>query len=468
MSTKEESQQVSEWGLASTWKMLSFSFGYLLGTAIGGATFALFYYYEVEVGLDVALLALAFMIYGIYNIFNDPIFGYLTDKPFKWTRKYGMRFPWLMIGLFPAIIFYFLTFTVPETFIGQTDQWPLFWYLLIMLCLMDTFYSIFLPHLHGGVANHFRTEYERRKFSAINNTIPGILSLPLALIVPLIAVYGKRETFILAALVGISGWIFFAILFIPGARESEQLKESFIRGYESTTKTFWKTMKTGLGRKNFAISLIVLAIITLAGSLYYASHIYFMKDILRLPLTFFIIPILTYAVGIWIGVPIWTRFAKKKGFKKTYQLGLFMMACSYLPVLWITTIEETALFAFIGGFVSSCGIIMYVPIVSDCYDDVATVTGSRDEATLQGIRNFFFRIASVLFGPIIAIIHIMYGYNPDPYAVQTPEAIWGIRVHMGLIPMIINLIAAFIVWKWYDLEGEKKQAVIAKLKEMGL
>lgn len=53
----------------------------------------------------------------------------------------------------------------------------------------------------------------------------------------------------------------------------------------------------------------------------------------------------------------------------------------------------------------------------DCYDDVATVTGSRDEATLQGIRNFFFRIASVLFGPIIAIIHIMYGYNPDPYAV---------------------------------------------------
>jgi len=468
MSTKEEAQQVSEWGVVSTWKMLSFSFGYLIGSALGGVAFALFYYYEVEVGLDVALLALAFIIYGIYNMFNDPIFGYLTDKPFKWTRKYGMRFPWMMIGIFPALIFYFLCFTVPETFIGQTDQWPIFWYLLIMLCIMDTFYSIFLPHLHGGVANHFRTEYERRKFSAINNVVPGILSIPLALIVPLIAVYGKRETFILAAFIVMIGWIIFAILFIPGARESEQLKESFIKSYESTTKTFWKTMKTGLGQKNFAISLTVLAIITLAGSLYYASHIYFFKDILRIPLIFSIILILAYAVGIFVGVPIWTRFAKKKGFKKTYQLGLFMMACSYLPVLWITTLEETTFFAFIGGFVSSCAMIMYVPIVSDCYDEVSTVTGTRDEATLQGIRNFFFRIAAVLFGPIIAIIHIMSGYNPDPYAVQTPEAIWGIRVHMGLVPMILTFIAFFIVWKWYDLEGEKKQVMIAKLKDMGL
>ncbi len=457
----------SGWGTASTWKMLSYSFGYLIGTALGGAFFVVvFYYYEVELGMNVALLGLAIVIYGVYNMFNNPLFGYLTDRPLKWTRKWGMRFPWIMIGIFPTIILYYFLFAVPETFLG--DDWALFWWFLIIACLLDTFYSIFLPQIHGGVANHFRTEFERRKFSAINNTIPGLLAVPLAIIIPLIIVYGDRGSFILAAFITVIAWLIFAFLLIPGARESEQLKESFIKGYETSgTKTFWKTMKTGLGRRNFAVSLTVLALVSTAGALYYASGIYFMKDIVRLPLIYSIYTTLAAFIGFIIAVPLWTKFAKKKGFKKTYTLGLLMMACSYLPVLWITTLNEAIIFGFIGGFVASCATIMYAPIVSDCYDDVATVTGRRDEATLQGIRNFFFRIAIVVFGPIIAVVHIIYGYNPDPKATQTAMAIWGIRVHMGVIPMIITFIAFLIVWRFYDLEGAKKQEMISKLKEMG-
>ncbi len=469
-STKEIKLEASDWEVASTKKMISYSFGYLIGSAIGGAFLtAVFYYYEVEVGMNVALLGLAIFIYGLYNMFNNPLFGYLTDKPFRWTKKWGMRFPWIMIGIFPTIILYYFLFAIPENLIG--DDWGLFWYFLIVACLLDTFYSIFLPQIHGGVASHFRTEYERRKFTAINNTIPGLLTIPISLIVLFIIVYGDRQSFVLAALIGVIVWLILAVCLIPGVRESEKLKESFIKGYETSgTKTFWNTMKVGLGRRNFAVSTIALTLVSLAGALYYGSLIYFWKDIVGLPLWYAVFTTLTAFVGFILGVPVWMKYAKKHGFKKTYALGLLLMALSYLNVLWISTLYESIFASFIGGFTAACATIMFAPIVMDCYDDVVTVTGRRDEATLQGIRNFFFRISIVLYGPIFAIVHIIFGYNPDPspYTVQTPMAIWGIRVHMGVIPMILTFIAFLIVWKYYDLEGAKKQEMISKLREMGL
>ena len=54
---------LSEWEQASTKKMIYYSFGFLLVYFMGGQFNAyVFYYYEVEVGLPVALLGLAFVI----------------------------------------------------------------------------------------------------------------------------------------------------------------------------------------------------------------------------------------------------------------------------------------------------------------------------------------------------------------------------------------------------------------------
>ena len=40
-----------------------------------------FYFYEVEVGLNVAWVAIAFVIFAIWNMINDPLLGYITEKP---------------------------------------------------------------------------------------------------------------------------------------------------------------------------------------------------------------------------------------------------------------------------------------------------------------------------------------------------------------------------------------------------
>jgi len=460
----------SEWEIASTWKLISYSFGSLIVFSLGGAyTATVFYFYEVEVGLPVVLLGLAFIVFAVWNMVNDPLLGYLTDKPRNWTKKWGMRFPWIMIGIFPTLIFYLLLFTVPENLIEKEDIWLIFLYFIIISCLYDTFYSLFWTHIYAGVANHFRTEFERRRFAALSMLVSLILALPLSFIGPIFIIYGDRSSYILAALILIIYYCFFVVLLIPSIRESKELKEMFIQGYESAEeKPFWKTMKIALRHKNFTISLVTLTLIQIAITLYQASGIYFMKDILRLPLIYSILLGLAYFAASIIAIPFWINFARKHGFAKTYSLGLLLGGLAYLPLLWITTIEGAIIFAFIFGLLSAGYWFMIVPIATDCYDEIAIKMEKRQDATLVGIRTFFYRIAFIIQGIIIAAVHVATSYNPDPHTIQSPLAIWGIRVHMGLIPMICMLFASFIMFKWYDLKGEKKQAMVSKLRKMGL
>jgi len=62
----------------------------------------------------------------------------------------------------------------------------------------------------------------------------------------------------------------------------------------------------------------------------------------------------------------------------------------------------------------------------------------------------------------------MTAYNTDPYAIQTPLAIWGIRIHAALIPGVIMIVMGLIFKKFYTLEGAEKQALVNKLKDLGI
>ena len=115
----------------------------------------LFYYYEVELGLSIALVGLSFVIYAIWNMVNDPLTGFLTDKPMRWSKKYGLRTPWIVISAILMIISYYFLYAIPDLGDIKSNPWPLFWYMVIITCLYDTFFSIFQCHFMGGFGNIF-------------------------------------------------------------------------------------------------------------------------------------------------------------------------------------------------------------------------------------------------------------------------------------------------------------------------
>ncbi len=470
MMSEENETDFSEWEQASTKKMLSFSFGYLLVFFMGGQfNVYVFYYYEVEIGLPVVMLGFAFIIFAVWNMINDPLVGFLTDKPFKWTKKWGMRFPWMVLGVIPYIICWYFLFAAPEALVENSDPWPIFWYFVIMACLLDTFYSLFTTHINAAFTTHFRTDAERRKAQLINNTIPQVLQLFIGFTVPLIYIYGNRNSMILAQTIVVLLMFVAMLIMIPGVRESNELKERFLRGYEKQKRDpYFKSLKLAFGRRNFTSTLIVYMLLSFGAIIYAASGVYFFKDILGIPYSYAIFTGLAGFVGFVGSVPFWVWMCKKIGHGNVMKLSLFLITLVYLPVLWMTTLIEAIIYGFFGGIASAAFWTPLGPVTADVYDESTISTGKHQEAMYEGIRTLFNRLGFVFVGIVLPIVHISTGYNPDPHGTQTPLAIWGIRIHMGLIPSLLALISFVVMIKWYDLAGEKQKALKIRLKEMNL
>ena len=469
MSIEDDITDPKNWEIASTKKMLSYSFGYILTLYLLLAYNAfIFYFYEVEVGLKVELVSVAVIIYTLWILAIGPIIGYLTDRPFRWSKRLGFRAPWIIGAAIPALIFYLLIFT-PPNIDAKSNPWPVFWYLLIISCLYGTFLTIYRQNLQGGFPNQFREDYERRRAAALVFIFPGIILFFMSILPFFIIVYGDKTSFFLTALISVIIIAISLVLLIPGISESEDLKARYLQGHENEEQIpFLKMIKLAFKQKNFRLTIITFTLTGISTALVSVSGIYFFKDVLGLPLYFSIIPSIVFFVTLMIFVPFWVTFLRKHGNKKTYTVGLFLLALTHLPYLWITTIWEVIIFSVLRGITTSCTIYAVIPISADTYDEVTLACGRHQEAILHGIRNFFVRSSLLFAALIIGGIHIATGYNQDPSAIQTPLAIWGIRIHRALIPMILCFTACILFLLFYDLKGEKKLTLKSKLRELGL
>ncbi len=464
-------EDLSEWEIQPTSKMFSYGFGYVIINYFLYAGFALvFYFYEVEVGLAVTYVMLAMIVFAIWNMVNDPLLGFLTERPMKWTRKYGFRAPWVIIGGVPILILYFFIWAPPS----GASQMTLFLWFIIFTCAFDTFFSIFNDHVYGGYTNQFPSEYERRRSFAITTLLLGFGVTGLGIVANIMIEYGDVASFQrFAIIVTILMTILMVLLFL-GIKESDEMKEMFIQSFEKVEEvSFMKTMKAALKTKNFTVSLAGYTCQITAMTLIGASAIYMYKDVWQLDYSYAVLPAIAGLLTFLLLIPFWSNFARKHGFKRTYWTCFILHGLSYLPFLFISNDIPNfyllvIIFSVISGIFYSGEVIMLMPVASDTYDLVSSNVGRRVDATLVGVRTFFFRISFIIVAVVIGVLHLATGYDPNPYATQTLVAMWGIRIHAYLIPALMLIIMGIIFRKHYTLEGAEKEALVKKLKDMGL
>lgn len=466
-------EDLTSWDTASTKKMYSYGVGYVIINYFLYGGFALvFYFYEVELGLSAIYIMVAFVIFAIWNMVNDPLLGFLTEKPFKWTRKYGFRAPWVAITAFPILIFYLLIWTPPA---GASQEMLLIWFVLIT-CLFDTFFSVFNDHVYGGYTNQFPSEFERRRSFARTSLLLGFGVTGLGIFVSLLIVYGDPASFVRAAIFVIVIMAVLNVILLLGVRESEQMKEMFINSFEKLKgeNKFFPIMKTALKTKNFTVSLIGYTAQITAMTFIGFSTIFMYQYIYGLPLSAYILPAIAGLITFLALIPFWSNYSKKHGFKKQYWICFILHGISYLPLLIIGPAMGPIFYILliimgaVTGVFYSGEVLMLMPVASDTYDLVSSNVGRRVDATLVGVRTFFFRVSFLVVGILIPLIHITTGFIPttNPYVTQPTLAKIGILIHAVLIPAIILIIAGIFFKKFYTLEGAEKEALIAKLKEM--
>ncbi|MFX1357908.1 MAG: MFS transporter [Promethearchaeota archaeon] len=440
-----------------------------------------YFYYESVVGLNGWIVALAMIFFALYNMFNDPLLGYLTERPFRFTKKWGRRFPWLMISGIPLGFSYFVVFWPPVTD-PVSGAWILFIWLLFTACLFDTFHSLFFVSYLSLFPEKYRSNRERRIASGIYIPV-GVIGVALgAMIPPLVFKYPGQAphdvvlmSFIVQGIVIALICLVGVLLAIPGYREDRDSIESYLAIYEKNPKreSFFKTLVLALKQKSFIVYMVIYTM--------YQSQITTMQNSINYAVSFVITPVsglsinlmatlifAAFLVGVIVSTPFWLKYSHKvNNNKKVMLIASIFLGIFTLPLLFLRNYFAVVIIMFLWGLPLGGFWFMIFPVMSDVIDEAALVHEQPKEAVYSGFSQFFGRLGIVAQSLTFALVHFFTGFKEGALT-QIPSAQVGIQIHLGLIPAIFIFVGAIVFWKYYKLTPEKLDGIQLRLKEIGI
>ena len=442
-------------GSAGFWSM--FAYG------VFGAYF--FFFYEVAVGLNAIFIATAMIIFTIWDAVNDPLIGYLTDRITKLTRRFGKRFPWIIVGIIPANFVFALMF-MPPMVNAATNPMPIFIWIVVTTCLFDSLATLCFINVESLFPDKFRTGKARRKARGWGTPL-SMIALPVsAIIPPLMITFEDPASYIPMAWLCVGILTVVSILFLPGMREN---KEIIDRYYVSQMKpeTFIAALKSTLKQKSFRYYIIIFfgfVVVTnsLTASIPYAVFVVLQGDESDALLLFAM-----FLNGALISVPIWIYINKRlKNNKKSAVIGGITLTCGTFITFFYTGVYDSMVYIFILGFTMGNLWTLTGVYFADVLDERVALTRSPVRGTTVGVLSFFNRLSRGAQIAIFAIVHILTGFVSGSQN-QTELAKLGVRLHMSVIPAIVLLICTLIFWKKYPLTPEKSLEIRKQIQELG-
>jgi GPH family glycoside/pentoside/hexuronide:cation symporter len=449
----------------STWTHFSFNLMMvMLPATYGFFSTHFFYFYEKVVLLPVIFVGIANVAFVLWDSVNDPLIGYLSDRPTRFTKKYGRRFPFIIIFGIPTLLSLVLLFT-PLPFDGQSMPWLIFIWMIIWLLLHEFGYTA-VSLARALFPEKFRSDKERRKNAGIG-MITYNIGLFLGLIIPFIFVFKSDPiSYPIAALILSIPCIICFLLGIPGVREDQEMIE---RNFQAEHEPFLKTIKKALKKKNFIIFTIVNICIQLFAACILASINYWVESILLLPedsQADVILMILWFLAGLG-SVIFWIKIADKVGNKKTQLIGLVATIIILIPVYFVRSLLGAIVAFAILGVGVGANTFMKSPLFGDIVDEITLQEKKRQEGIYQGVLVFFDRIGILLQPIIFTVVHLLTAYDPTS-TIQSPIAQQGILAAMTWLPALFLIIAAILFYKYYDLTPERSNELKQKLEELKL
>ena len=466
---EEANESSTKSKLKSTGIMASYGVGKFQAEFFTGAFGALvFFYFETELGLSTWLVTLAIVIYSIWNAINDPIVGFLTEKPTFLSKKLGRRFPWIIFGALIWVFSFVLIFAVPNSI--RSNEGAVFAWMVLTICLYDTLYSIWEVNYQSTFVDKFRSHKVRNQAASIAIAI-GVLGIAAGALLPTFVVdYGTSSTFVL------NGWVFsitgFILIFamIPGVRETPKMIERYMKSVESEEKEgFFKQLRKAFSHRNFVAFILLFffyqaATMSLTGSIHYVGK-YFLGDVSQTTPIF-----AAMLAGALISIPVWLMVIKRvQNNQKMITIAALLIAASFIPMIFLRSqLGFIITLVFWGMSFGGFWLIM-TPAMADTIDEIVVKTGKRNDGIFLGFRAFFGRLSYAVQALSFWAVHELTGFNANPQVYrQTPLALWGINIHLALIPAILVLIGAIVFWGLNNLNKERVAEIKQQLKKMDL
>lgn len=460
--------------------MASYGTGKFLVEFYSAAFSVLLYkYYETNLGLNPLLTGLAIIIYSIWNAVNDPIVGYFTIRPTRWANKFGRRFPWIIMGGFIWVFTLLPIFILPGALKdnpANNQGWIFFW-MVMAVCIHDTFFSIWELNYQSLFPDKFRNEKTRAR-AAVYATIIGVLGIAAGNLLPnFIVDYEVTNSYVINAFVFTGIGLLFFFLMLPGVREDPDMIRRYMESIEikkAATEPepgFFAQLKEAFTHKNF-VAFILFYFLYQACTMSMSASVDYVGDYLlpgeKVDTTMIFAGML---VGALISVPVWGWIAVKiNSNQKALMYAALVIIVGLLAMSFVPndsylgyTITITIFGLGFGGYW-----MIITPAMSDVIDEIVVKTGVRNDGIYMGFRAFFGRLSYAVQATSFALVHWLTGFVNTPNAEQSILAKFGIRLHMSILPMFFMILGLAIFWRMNTLTSEKVQSNRLKLLELGL
>lgn len=420
---------------------LSVGFKFRFGLAELGFTtlraamdfFLLFYYTDVA-GINPALAGSALLVGKLtWDAINDPLFGYFSDR----TRsRFGRRRIYMLLAAVPLALATWIQFSLPLGLSGPSA----FLAVLLTFWLKDSFVTMaIVPYasLIAEVSHDYKERTSLALFKSANSVVGYIIG---AAGVTVIVGLFRNLGFSLNQAWGAMGAIYGSIAMIMILITTLTIKEPAEYSSKPATIPVLQGLRLCFKNKPF----IILMGIFFLGGFAFTSQATLLPYLIQYQLgmvdqtsTVLVISLLT--TGVFL-IPAKLLSDKiEKG--PTYALGMGLAALTFLLAFFFMPTRPSPVVyvvAFMLGVGFSTHWVIPYAMMPDVIEYDEQMSGERREGIYYGISNFLTKFAIALGVAVPGWALGWFGYVPN--AVQTEQALFGIRFFYAVIPALVIII----------------------------
>ena len=407
-------------------------------------------FYTQELGLDLTLTGLIFLVARIWDGLSDPIVGAVSDRM---ETRFGRRKPWMLGGMvFLMMSGYYLQ--VPPDSAGL-------WYLFVSIIFFYTFWTVVqIPHMAWGA--DLSPEYRERGRIAGFRSLGSMLGILLASVLPVLVLGSEASPGnVLSLYADVIIWllpvtIITAVLFVPEKTGS------------SKDKTNWRDVSAAMARnKPLRLFLLAFFLWDIALALFEIPMLFFVERSLQLPGQFPKLLAIDYCCAIAV-TPLTVMLANKFGKHRMFAISGCFFALGCLVLLLIPAKQfyyAVAGYVLIGISISGFWAIP-ASMVADLSDVGRLMSGQDQTGIYMAAFNLTWKLAMAAGAAIGLPLLDVLGFEASVSANNGDNALYSLKIVGLMLPMLFLLCSVILLWR-YPLTEDAHDKIRKQLNTAG-
>lgn len=406
-------------------------------------------FYIVDVmNLPATWFATFWFFYTIYNAFNNPALGYLSDR----TRsRWGRRIPYILFVGLPYAVAFALLFTAP--FDGRDNPVGLLLYFGTAIVVWEGLYTAIATGYYGLLPEMFDNYRERTDVAAKMNIFQTIALVLGAALPPMLAelLGWPGMATVLAVVSVIAIYVGYPALF---ERPDLRTDTSFPFGAALKATFLNRSYLTAAGAQAmrfFATGLLQ------TGILFYLKYSLKVDESLAtviLGIAFLVAMLSLYPWRNWV--------ANKLDSRRTLMLANAVMILGILPMGFSPNILFTYITAVIVGIGLGGLVLIGDVIMTEVVDEDEVKTGHQRAGMYFGMSGFLITLSGLLVSTVFGLMMPAFGYD-TLLEVQPASVELGFRLFLTVPTTVGFLLAITLLWL-YPLHGRRLKDIRAALE----